>query len=45
MIEMLKVIGVLPYLLFASFCIGEAIGETRAEERERKRRFENETVN
>lgn len=44
MIEMLKVIGALLYLLFASFCIGEAIGETRVEERERKRRFENETV-
>lgn len=38
---MLKVIGALLYLLFVSFCIGE----TRAEERERKRRLENETVN
>ena len=34
------------YVIFASFCIGEAIGETRAEERERKRKrkLENETV-
>lgn len=45
MIEMLKIIGALLYLMFVSFCIGEAIGETCAEERERKRRLENETVN
>jgi len=45
MIEALKTIGVLLYLLFASFCIGEAIGEYRAEERERKRRLEDETAN
>ena len=44
MIEILKAIGALLYLMFASFCIGEAIGETRAEERERKRRLENETA-
>ena len=44
MIEMLEAIGALLYLMFASFCIGEAIGETRVEERERKRRLENETV-
>lgn len=44
MIEVFKAIGGLLYLMFASFCIGEAIGEVRAEERERKRRLENETV-
>lgn len=44
MIEILKAVGSILYLMFASFCIGEAIGEIRAEERERKRRLENETV-
>lgn len=45
MIEALKVIGAVLYLMFASFCIGEGIGEYRGEERERKRRLEDETTN
>lgn len=44
MIEMLEAIGALLYVIFASFCIGEEIGEIRAEKRERKRRLENETA-
>lgn len=41
--EVLKVIGAVLYLIFASFCIGEGIGEYRAEERERKRRLEDDS--
>ena len=42
MIEVLKIIGIILYLMFASFCIGEAIGEYRAEERIRKERLKND---
>ena len=45
MIEVFKIIGTILYLMFTSFCIGEAIGEYRAEERERKRRIEDESNN
>lgn len=43
MTEVIKFIFYILYLMFASFCIGEAIGEVRAEERERKKRLEDES--